>query len=108
MPRNREVTPEKQLTVKIGVVRRLAKEAAYYVKETKENEAKLAKMKEEGKDFYDIKKFNEVLDESKMMIPDSEARLKKNVEELDILVKAYPDLDAEHVQLANEIVAEHS
>lgn len=108
MPRNREVAPDKQLQVKIGVVKRLAKEAAYYVKETNENEAKLAKMKEEGKDFYDIKKFNEVLDESKMMIPDSEARLKRNVEELDILVKAHPDADIEIVALAKETLAAHS
>ena len=63
---------------------RLAKEHQYYHKEVAENEAKLAKMKAESADTYDIKKFQEVLDESKMMIPESKSRLKKSVEELFI------------------------
>lgn len=54
----------------------------YYKKEVQENEAKLNTMKEEKRDPYDIKKFEEVLGESYMMIPDSEARLKKSLEEL--------------------------
>ena len=37
----------------------------------------MQKMKDENKDHYDIKKFAEVLEESEMMIPDSENRLKK-------------------------------
>ena len=43
---------------------------------------KLAKMKDEQKDEYDIKKFQEVLDESIMMIPDSETRLQKALDDL--------------------------
>ena len=39
-------------------------------------------MKADGKDPYDIKKFEEVLGESKMMVPDSENRYKKSLEEL--------------------------
>ena len=39
-------------------------------------------MKSDGKDPYDIKKFEEVLDESKMMIPDSRNRLKRSIDEL--------------------------
>ena len=41
----------------------------------KENEAKLQKMKDENKDEYDIRKFEEVLGESHMMVPDSKGRL---------------------------------
>jgi tubulin-specific chaperone A len=52
------------------------------VKETEENERKLAKMIEDGKDPYDIKKFKEVLGESQMMIPDSQNRHKKSLDEL--------------------------
>jgi tubulin-specific chaperone A len=60
----------------------LIKEVQYYKDEVKENEMKLAKMKEEQKDEYDIKKFQEVLDESIMMVPDSETRLGKALDDL--------------------------
>ena len=58
------------------------KEVAYYEKEVLENEAKLEEMKAEKRDPYDIKKFQEVLDESYMMIPDSKGRLKQSLEDL--------------------------
>ena len=58
------------------------KEVAYYEKEVLENEAKLEEMKAEKRDPYDIKKFQEVLDESYMMIPDSKGRLKLSLEDL--------------------------
>lgn len=61
---------------------RLIKEAAYYEQETKENEAQLQKMKDEQKDPYDIKKFEEVLGESQMMIPESIARRDKALDDL--------------------------
>ena len=55
---------------------------AYYKKEVEENEARLACMKRENRDPYDIKKFEEVLGESYMMVPDSETRLTKSLEDL--------------------------
>ena len=61
---------------------RLIKEAAYYEKETKENEAQLQKMKDEQKDPHDIKKFGEVLGESQMMIPESIGRRDKALGDL--------------------------
>ena len=61
---------------------RLAKEVSYYEQEVKENEAKLAEMKAENKDSYDIKKFEEVLGESYMMIPDSKSRLQQSLQDL--------------------------
>jgi tubulin-specific chaperone A len=60
----------------------LLKEGSYYEKEVQENEEKLAKMKEENRDPYDIKKFEEVLGESYMMIPDSRGRLERALEDL--------------------------
>lgn len=47
-----------------------------------ENEAKLQQMKDENKDQYDIKKFQEVVGESQMMIPDSISRRDKALEDL--------------------------
>ena len=68
--------------VKAKVVQRLVNESSYYKKETDENTAKLEQMKADGKDEYDIKKFAEVLEESVMMIPDSENRKNAAVEDL--------------------------
>jgi Tubulin binding cofactor A len=60
----------------------MIKEVAYYKQEVKENEAKLAEMKQHGKDPYDIKHFENVLGESYMMVPDSTSRLERAFEDL--------------------------
>lgn len=52
-------------------------------------------MKEENKDKYDIKKFQEVLDESIMMIPDSENRMKKAAEDLEVFIANNSTLESE-------------
>jgi len=68
--------------IKTKACQRLIKEVKYYEKEVQENEAKLAQMKQDGKDPYDIKKFQEVLGESHMMIPNSQKRMKDALEDL--------------------------
>mmetsp|Transcript_23241 Transcript_23241/g.65852 ORF Transcript_23241/g.65852 Transcript_23241/m.65852 type:complete len:174 (-) Transcript_23241:144-665(-) len=85
MPLKRNAKPvdmDRQLMIKTKACERLVKEVAYYEKEVKENEATLAKMKADGKDPYDIKKFEEVLGESYMMIPNSNKRLQSALEDL--------------------------
>jgi len=67
---------------------RLEKESSYYKQEVIENENKLAQMRNENRDPYDIKKFQEVLGESVMMVPDSQARWQKSLEELSIFYDA--------------------
>eukprot|EP00903_Cladosiphon_okamuranus_P014537 g13484.t1 len=73
----------RQLKIKLGVCKRMVKEVASYEAEAKENEARVQKMRDEGKDPYDIKKQEEVLQESYMMIPDSKSRLAKVLEEME-------------------------
>jgi tubulin-specific chaperone A len=49
-------------------------------------------MKDEGiKDEYDLKKFDEVLQESYMMIPDSERRLKESLKDLELFLDTNHD-----------------
>ena len=67
---------------------RLIKEAAYYEREVQENEAKLDQMKKDNRDPYDIKKFEEVLGESYMMVPDSKGRLDRAIEDLSSFVES--------------------
>ena len=69
----------------------MVKEVAYYQQEVKENEAKLQTMKDQQKDPYDIKKFEEVLGESYMMIPDSQKRLQKSLEDLSLFLDTQSD-----------------
>ncbi|TNM92170.1 tubulin-specific chaperone A [Takifugu flavidus] len=65
----------RQIKIKTGIVKRLAKEESTYKTEAKEQEEKIERMKAEAGDEYVIKKQMEVLQESKMMIHDSHRRL---------------------------------
>jgi tubulin-specific chaperone A len=77
----------KKLKIQIGVCKRMKKEVASYEAEVLTNEAKVQKMRDEGKDVYDIRKQEEVLQESYMMVPDSKARYEASIAELsNILV----------------------
>mmetsp|Transcript_14778 Transcript_14778/g.21801 ORF Transcript_14778/g.21801 Transcript_14778/m.21801 type:complete len:131 (-) Transcript_14778:71-463(-) len=86
---------ERQLMIKVKACQRLTKEVAYYVKELKDNEEKLETMKDEGRDIYDIKKFEEVVGESSMMIPDSKRRLNENLESLRLFLDTASGLSTE-------------
>ena len=55
------------------------------------NESKLSQMKTNNADPYDIKKFEEVLGESYMMIPDSDSRLKQSIHELSTFLKDHEE-----------------
>lgn len=82
---------------------RLVKEAAYYEIEYKENDAKLQQMKNDNKDKWDIKKFQEVVGESEMMIPDSSARRDKALDDLkDYVVLLKKEEDGNAVLLGCE------
>ncbi|KAM4752321.1 tubulin-specific chaperone A isoform 1-T1 [Cyanocitta cristata] len=81
----------RQIKIKTGVVRRLAKEKVMYEKEAKQQEEKIEKMKAEACDDYGIKKQIEILQESRMMIPDCQRRLEVAHAELtQLLVSIAP------------------
>jgi tubulin-specific chaperone A len=65
----------RQIKIKTGVVKRLVKEKVMYEKEAKQQEEKIEKMKAEDGENYVIKKQAEILQESRMMIPDCQRRL---------------------------------
>jgi tubulin-specific chaperone A len=64
------------------ITKRLIKESKYYEQEVIQNERKLQQMKDENNDPHDIKKFQEVLSESHMMIPDSVCRKDRALDDL--------------------------
>ncbi|XP_070165861.1 tubulin-specific chaperone A-like [Polyergus mexicanus] len=80
------------LKIKTGVVKRLAKEKITYEKEATQQRERIQKLKEQDKDGYDIKKQEEVLQESLMMVPDCQRRLVKAFEELKNILDTEQDL----------------
>ena len=101
----------------------MKKEVASYEKEVITNEARIQKMRDDGKDEYgkhflvwyiclyttlhvlDIRKQEEVLQESYMMIPDSKNRLGKAVDELDSLLQEVTEEDAVNAEILEEAKA---
>jgi len=77
----------RELKIKSGVVKRLAKEKGMYEKETQDNLTKLEKMKSVDPDDYNIKKQQEILEESRSMIPDCTRHLVTAWDELRKLME---------------------
>lgn len=80
------------LKIKTGVVKRLAKEKVTYEKEAAQQRERIQKLKDQDKDGYDIKKQEEVLQESLMMVPDCQRRLIKAFDELKKILETEQDL----------------
>jgi tubulin-specific chaperone A len=91
---------------------------AYYKEEVKENELKLEEMKSNcDKDAYDVKRFEQVLGESYMMVPDSTKRLQRALEDLSAFIRndddeneasvAFVDKTGEWFQTAEQLLREN-
>jgi hypothetical protein len=88
--------------------KRLAKEAQYYKTEAADNESKLAAMKESGEG--NVRQQEQVLDETRSMIPHSESMLAKSLEELLALVQAQDsptDEEGEWLAAAKTVLKEN-
>ncbi|CAL5190682.1 unnamed protein product [Lathyrus oleraceus] len=72
----------RSLKIKTSTCKRLVKELDSYEKEVLRESAKTADMKDKGADPYDIKQQENVLAESRMMVPDSRKRLEAALEDL--------------------------
>ena len=67
----------------VSIARRLVKEVAHYEAETKKDEGRVEALRADPtKDEYDVKKMLEVVEESRMMIPDATRRLGEAINEL--------------------------
>ncbi|EEZ97218.1 tubulin-specific chaperone A [Tribolium castaneum] len=97
----------KTLKIKTGVVKRLAKEKVTYEKEADQQRNRIEKLKREGKDEYDIRKQEEVLQESLMMVPDCQRRLALAFDELNKILASEQDLkELEEYQTALNVLEE--
>lgn len=82
----------KVIKIKTGVVKRLTKEKVVYEQEAEKQKEKVQKLKEEEKDEHIIRKQEEVLQESIMMVPDCQRRLWKAYEELKGIIDTESDM----------------
>ncbi|OMO93100.1 Tubulin binding cofactor A [Corchorus capsularis] len=72
----------RNLKIKTSTCKRIVKELHSYEKEVEREAAKTADMKEKGADPYDLKQQENVLAESRMMIPDCRKRLEASLADL--------------------------
>ncbi|GFZ02910.1 tubulin folding cofactor A [Actinidia rufa] len=72
----------RNLKIKTSTCKRIVKELKSYEKEVEREAAKTADMKEKGDDPYDLKQQENVLAESRMMIPDCRKRLEAALADL--------------------------
>lgn len=97
----------KTIKIKTGVVKRLTKEKVVYEREVETQQQRIERFKKEGKDEYDIRKQEEVLQECLMMVPDCQRRLLKAYDELKQIVDTEHDLkEKEELKVAQTILAE--
>lgn len=98
----------KQIKIKTGIVRRIAKEKVCYDKEANEQRARVQKLKDDdGTEEYYLKKQEEVLQESLMMGPDCQRRLVKAFDELKTILKDETDLkDTDEYSSAKKVLEE--
>lgn len=73
----------RDLKIKSGAVKRCTKEYLYYFKELKAEKDRREKMKGEGKDEYDIKQQDNVVEESGIMIPETRKSLENVLQGLE-------------------------
>lgn len=72
----------RNLKIKTSTCKRIVKELRSYEKEVEKEAAKTADMKEKGADTYDLKQQENVLAESRMMVPDCHKRLEAALTDL--------------------------
>ncbi|KAJ3045416.1 hypothetical protein HDV00_010286 [Rhizophlyctis rosea] len=95
----------RDLKIKTGVVRRIAKELTYYQTEAEKQQARIDKLVAEGADDADIRKQKEVLEETNQMFPDGKRRLAAAHKELYDLVASISSTGDETLQSSEELTA---
>lgn len=64
----------RMIKIKTGVLKRMTKEKTVYQRELEQQKQRIEKLRGEGKDEYVMRKEEEILQESQMMVPDSHRR----------------------------------
>eukprot|EP00736_Rhodelphis_marinus_P005520 Rmarinus@m.28292 len=81
----------RDLKIKTGKVSRTRKEYLSYQQEKAKQESRIEQMKKDGKGEHEIRKQEEVLQETVVMLPDTRMRLSQYMEELVDFTKSLTD-----------------
>tara|TARA_A100001015_G_C14729043_1_gene609065 strand:- start:451 stop:759 length:309 start_codon:yes stop_codon:yes gene_type:complete len=95
---------DRKIQIKINAINRLHKEMDHYEKELEKNIEKLNSMKNDEADKYDIKKQEEMVQESCVMIPNAKKRLQTFLDELKNLLEETNEVDKELLIKANDLL----
>lgn len=98
----------KTIKIKTGVVKRLTKEKVMYEKEAQQQKDRVEKFKNEGKDEYEVRKQEEVLQECLMMVPDCQRRLLAAYEDLNGILNSELDLQESGDYITSKAVLEEA
>ncbi|WOK95352.1 tubulin-folding cofactor A [Canna indica] len=98
----------RNLKIKTATCKRILKEIHSYEKEVEKEAAKTTEMKEKGADPYDLKQQENVLAESRMMIPDCHRRLEASLADLKGMLAEVKETSQQGMETeeANNIIAE--
>ncbi|KAL5726424.1 hypothetical protein ACHQM5_009468 [Ranunculus cassubicifolius] len=99
----------RNLKIKTGTCKRVIKELHSYEKEVEREAAKTADMKEKGADPCDLKQQENVLAESRMMIPDCRKRLESSLADIFFFYQAELESNPQNgveIDEARSIIAE--
>lgn len=98
---------KRQLKIKTGSVRRLAKEVVMYKKDEQTETDRVSRMKAAGGDASDIKHAEQVLAEAAMMVPDTRQRLETALADLhQCLSQSTKVQESEEYQQAKQTASE--
>lgn len=98
---------QRQLKIKTGSVRRLAKEVVMYKKDEQTETDRVSRMKAAGGDPSDIKHAEQVLAEAAMMVPDTRQRLETALADLhQCLSQSSKVQESEEYQQAKQTASE--
>lgn len=64
----------RMIKIKTGVLKRLTKEKTVYEREIDQQKQRIEKLRAEGKDEHVLRKEDEILQEARMMVPDTHRR----------------------------------
>lgn len=99
----------KTLKLRSSVCKRLLKELKFYEAEVEKDASRVEKMKAEGADSHDIKQQENVVAETRMMVPDTRKRLESAFYDLESTVEGARDAgmsDTEEFKTATVVLEE--
>ncbi|KAG2332926.1 hypothetical protein Bca52824_004106 [Brassica carinata] len=96
----------RSLKIKTSTCKRIVKELHSYEKEVGREAAKTAHMKDKGADPYDLRQQENVLGESRMMIPDCHKRLEAALADLKSTLAGLEEKEGPEVEDAKKTVAQ--